>query len=138
MIEKKTEKQIIDKEIGNNMKDYRKKFKKHYGIDFDGQKYHIHHIDCNRENNDINNLMMLPKKLHQQYHFYKNIMDSYIDNGHFKFEMKIKNIFTNNVYENRMVEDLIKFIDIRNECSKWGDYKCYLNGEIYNIHNIKL
>lgn len=46
---------------------YRKYYKEYYGIEF-GNEFDIHHIDAIRENNDINNLILLPKSLHQQYH----------------------------------------------------------------------
>ena len=48
--------------------DYRKKYFEHYHIDDPGPEYHIHHIDFNRENNDVDNLLMLPRKLHNKYH----------------------------------------------------------------------
>ena len=47
---------------------YRKYYKDYYGIDFDSN-YVIHHIDFDRSNNDINNLILLPSKLHSRYHF---------------------------------------------------------------------
>lgn len=46
---------------------YRKYYKEYYGIEF-GNEFDIHHIDAIRENNDINNLILLPKSLQQQYH----------------------------------------------------------------------
>lgn len=46
---------------------YRKFYKDYYGIDFD-KNYDIHHIDFNHDNNDISNLILLPRELHQKYH----------------------------------------------------------------------
>lgn len=51
--------------MGNN--DYRWIYKDHYGVEF-GWDLVIHHIDYNHSNNDINNLLLLPKVLHSQYH----------------------------------------------------------------------
>lgn len=34
--------------------------------------YHIHHIDFNPENNDIENLLLLPDDLHRRLHKVKN------------------------------------------------------------------
>ena len=34
--------------------------------------FEIHHIDFNRENNDISNLVALPKKVHRDYHKYSD------------------------------------------------------------------
>lgn len=48
---------------------YRKYYKEYYGIDF-GSEYDIHHIDFDRNNNSIENLLLLPKSLHNKYHFY--------------------------------------------------------------------
>lgn len=50
---------------------YRSKYKEFYDIDF-GPEYAIHHIDFNRDNNDISNLILLPRKLHARYHMCLN------------------------------------------------------------------
>lgn len=47
--------------------DYRKMYKHYFKIDFN-ERFDIHHIDFNHENNDINNLILLPKELHNKYH----------------------------------------------------------------------
>lgn len=44
----------------------RQYYKDYFGIDF-GDEYVIHHMDCNSENNDISNLLLMPKKLHSKY-----------------------------------------------------------------------
>lgn len=49
--------------------DIRKLYKKHYGMDF-GSSYDIHHIDLNKNNNDISNLLLLPQELHRRFHWY--------------------------------------------------------------------
>ena len=56
------------------MKTYRKIWEQYYGnipIDEDGRTFEIHHIDGNRSNNDINNLMCISIKDHYDIH-YKN------------------------------------------------------------------
>ena len=50
------------------MIDYRKYYSNYYGITWDHKKFDVHHIDGNRENNDIMNLILLPKKVHQRLH----------------------------------------------------------------------
>lgn len=55
---------------------YRELYKDYYGIDFDNY-FDVHHIDRNRENNDINNLLLLPSKLHSQFHFNLNVLEQY-------------------------------------------------------------
>ncbi len=54
-------------QTNENNSNYRKKYKQYYGIDFDGY-YAIHHIDFDRTNNDIENLLLLPRGLHTKYH----------------------------------------------------------------------
>jgi len=50
------------------MKDYRKYYAKYYGIKWDTKAFDVHHIDRDRENNDIRNLVLLPKSLHSELH----------------------------------------------------------------------
>lgn len=46
---------------------YRKYYAEFYGIKF-GPEYHIHHINFNREDNSIGNLILLPAELHNRLH----------------------------------------------------------------------
>ena len=46
---------------------YRQYYKEYYGIEF-GKDFSVHHIDMNRDNNDINNLLLLPKEIHNKFH----------------------------------------------------------------------
>ena len=117
------------------MKDYRKIFKKHYGVSF-GSEYEIHHIDLNHDNNEISNLMILPKRLHHQYHFLLNSINYQESIFNKTFNAKIhSNSINGDNYNLAMIES---FIPVLQECNKWYDYKMYLNGEIPNIHGINL
>ena len=52
--------------------DYRKIYKNHYGnipVDIDGRTYDIHHIDGNRNNNDISNLIAVTIREHYDIHY---------------------------------------------------------------------
>lgn len=117
------------------MKGYRKLFKNYYKIEFDSN-YEVHHIDLNHENNDISNLMLLPKKLHHEYHIALNAT-YYQDNIFQKtFNAKIhSNMINGDNYNFIMIKKLISVLE---ECNKWYDYKLYLDGLIPNIHNINL
>lgn len=57
------------------MKDYRKIYADYYGIKWDSKLFEVHHIDRDRENNDINNLVLVPKKLHREYHKYLSMIE---------------------------------------------------------------
>lgn len=113
--------------------DYRNKFKKHYGIEF-GNEFHVHHIDLDHTNNDIKNLMILPKKLHNLYHFLLGTRDG----GKLQrtINAKIHSYIVNgDRYE---LENEKKLIEVLMECNKWYDYMLYLNGEMPNIHDLEV
>lgn len=50
------------------MSNYRQFYKDYYHLSFN-KNIQIHHIDRNKENNDILNLIALPKVLHLKYHY---------------------------------------------------------------------
>lgn len=57
--------------LGDNflsMTDYLKFYSRYYGITWDRQKFEVHHIDGNRKNNEIENLVLLPVELHRELH----------------------------------------------------------------------
>lgn len=60
--------------------DYRKLYETHYGIKIP-PGFEIHHIDQNRNNNNIKNLLLLPKRLHSQLHWVNNTLFAYFDNS---------------------------------------------------------
>jgi hypothetical protein len=50
-------------------------YEKYYNIKIP-EGFIIHHIDSDRTNNNIDNLIMLPSKLHSKYHSYMNLFNS--------------------------------------------------------------
>ena len=63
------------------MQNYRKIYADYYGIKWDSKLFEVHHIDRNRENNDIKNLVLLPKKLHREYHRIISVIEFDFQNG---------------------------------------------------------
>ncbi len=62
---------MCKKEINTNMAfNYRKSTNYIMKLN-SGKKYVVHHIDENRANNSIDNLLLLPNVLHGKYHQYK-------------------------------------------------------------------
>lgn len=59
----------------SKLKDYRKKYKRHYGVEF-GKEFVVHHIDGDRSNNDIENLMLMPRDIHSEYHMAKSQVEN--------------------------------------------------------------
>lgn len=92
---------------------YRKKYKDYFKIHF-GSEYDIHHIDFNHENNDIDNLLLLPKKLHRKLHDAKNIHACIVENDN--------NIFAdivNQVTCSIMAKSLLEVSNIYYELQQW-------------------
>lgn len=108
--------------------DYRKYYKEYYGIEF-GSDYVIHHIDFNQQNNNIYNLILLPKKLHRRYHFILTALGA--KNGiinDFSLQMDGQMYEPISEYQKKM---LMNFLDVMEELKKWQIYKCNLDHEIY-------
>ena len=53
--------------------DYKKIYSENMnGLKWDSNQYDVHHIDLNRSNNDFENLVLVPKRLHRKFHFFYN------------------------------------------------------------------
>ena len=114
----------------SKLKNYREKYKRYYGIEF-GRDYEIHHIDLNHDNNDIDNLVLLPKELHRKYHFYLNDVRK-IKNGESymcMFDARVHgNLLNANSYEMNAISNLVSVL---NECSYWYDEKAKADMQKY-------
>lgn len=120
------------------MENYRKIYEKYCKIKIP-KNYEIHHIDMNRENNDIFNLVMLPKKLHCDYHKYLQK----IETEKYEIVKKLQSFYkSGNMINNYIITEQHKiekqFVSIWYECQKYVDYRDYLLGFIPNIHNIEV
>ena len=120
------------------MKDYRKIYQNECNIIIP-KGYEIHHIDFNRENNEIMNLVMLPKKLHSEYH--RTLLE--LQNSRYEIIIKVQSVIDSGNLINEYIatnqhELENKFIKIWYECQKYVDYRNYLLGLMPNIHEIEL
>ena len=103
---------------------YIKLYERHYGITWNRQKYQIHHIDCNRENNEIENLILLPKELHQRIHT-TSCYNGY-PSPNMTFNECVKRYqdavfygFSDSLFDLQIPP----FIDLMMECREWGLYR---------------
>lgn len=103
------------------LKNYRTKYKRYYDIDFNSD-FDIHHIDFNRNNNDISNLILLPKELHSKYHILINKLGNSDKNGNLKVNIQL-NFCTLN-YSAKIMEELGKILQ---EINTWLLYKQQLD-----------
>lgn len=54
---------------------YSQKYRELVGFKGDTKKWHVHHIDGNRNNNCCSNLVLLDSRLHGQYHYALNAVN---------------------------------------------------------------
>lgn len=85
---------------------YRKFYEKEMEIELP-EDWDVHHVDGNRANNSIENLIAIPKKLHQNYHTIKAKIDTII-----KECRVIDDIFTPNEF---CYPDYREFVNLNNE-----------------------
>ena len=94
--------------------DYRRLYENHYGITIPPE-YDIHHIDFNHENNDINNLILLPKSLHQRIH------NSFLNNGGTNTQDLFKySCCANQLWDSILSQSLIEAAQIYKDLQFWA------------------
>lgn len=103
---------------------YRKYYKEYYGIDF-GSEYDIHHIDFDRNNNDIKNLILLPKKLHNKYHVFVRSLEV------------IKSLWDTLYMDSNLIPEINEYIDLMCCMSEWWglkrDFDIFFRSGVDNI-----
>ena len=98
--------------------DYRRKYKTYFKIQF-GKEYDIHHIDFNHENNDIDNLLLLPKDLHQRLHKVKINYCPFFD----KQQMNVFSDIKGQLGCSIMAEAMLEISKIYDELQIWVSMK---------------
>lgn len=106
--------------------DYREFYKRYYNIDFVGKEFEVHHIDFDRENNDIKNLILLPKKLHERYHELLPYVQSLID------DKAVKTIIEMNNGQTLYYDEMKEFCEIMIEINAWKSKKNLMDMAIAN------
>lgn len=116
-----------------NYFDYRKYYTdctgKNVPSDFD-----IHHIDLDRNNNHIDNLVAIPRVLHQDYHSAFIDVMPYLDDG-LKPDMPTSSNLAGYAYFSHSLVLFNRYCDAKVKVTKWIDYKIHLLGLMPNIHN---
>lgn len=98
--------------------DYRKKYKDYFKIQF-GKEYDIHHIDFNHKNNDIENLLLLPRDLHQRLHKAKFNYGPFLD----KQQMKVFSDIKGQLGCSIVAEVMLEISKIYDELQIWVSMK---------------
>ena len=105
------------------MTDYKKLYAQTYGITWDAD-LEIHHIDRNRQNNDISNLILLPAYLHHELHNCLNeaLFMSEPGTAGDLVERMMERMF--NFGKSYDQEIFLRLSYILSECKRWGLLKC--------------
>lgn len=109
------------------LNNYREKYKQHYGIDF-GREYAIHHIDGDRKNNDISNLLLLPSRLHSSYHAYRAMFTACAQDG-ICFDLT----YSGSCVRSLQFSTLEQLREVLKEIQKWIELK-YLADEGCSVY----
>lgn len=96
------------------MTNYIKLYERTFGITWDHKKYEIHHIDGNRDNNNIQNLVLLPKELHRDLHSVQIQIDA-LETAEYDF--------LNFGQSSWMMFDPESYLEVLDRCRKWGALK---------------
>jgi len=90
------------------------------------QTFHIHHIDGNRGNNDIRNLVALPKDIHSEYHLCRSEIGAVDQSLILVLKSSLEN---GSAFNSFILDKYIKFVDCWGRCQKYLDYRNYLLGD---------
>jgi hypothetical protein len=110
--------------------DYRRIYEERLGISLP-LEFEVHHIDMNRDNNEIENLVALPKHVHQEYHR----LIPMIENKQFNFTI-LGTSDSGNKHNLFFFNNSVEFIKVYEDCSYWIDYRDFLLGTLPNIHKL--
>lgn len=105
------------------MINYRELYSQTYGITWD-KDLEIHHIDGNRENNDLSNLVLLPSDLHHRLHeIMLRVNICALGNSNTK-DLLDDMLFSVLRYGVSYFKDVLgDFIHVLSECCRWGFLK---------------
>ena len=101
------------------MIDYKKLYAQTYGITWDADMV-IHHIDRNRQNNNISNLILLPGYLHRELHncLYEAAFMSEQGTTGDIIEKMMERVFNyGNSYDQQV---FLRLSYVLSECKRWG------------------
>lgn len=102
--------------------EYREHFKKYYNIGFDSS-WEVHHIDLNHNNDDIDNLILLPAKLHKDYHNIIQELRPIINDGHIQIDITVGNSVGYIVSESKMIGN---FYHVMWNVSRYAEFMQHL------------
>jgi hypothetical protein len=103
------------------MTDYKKLYAERFGITWDND-LEIHHIDRNRDNNDISNLILLPRELHSELHKWLTEIKHYEDaTGKDVITLMQEQVL--NIGNTFVSSSIVGISNVLSKCMGWGFLK---------------
>lgn len=113
--------------------DYRKFYEQQTKVKLP-KNFEVHHIDLNRDNSEIENLVAIPKDLHNSYHTLLQETNIAADPITIDSLIPQKDISKGFMYLEFRIDSLNEYLKQYKELQKWIIYREYLLGNIlYNI-----
>lgn len=103
------------------MTDYKKVYAERFGISWDND-LEIHHIDRNRENNEISNLILLPRELHSELHKWLNEIRNY-EGASGKDVLTLMQEQVLNIGNTFVADSIEGLANVLSKCMRWGFLK---------------
>jgi len=114
---------------------YRRKYELYLGV-FLPPTIHVHHLDHNRNNNEVENLVAIPAILHKQYHFWQGQYANYAAYSNLKMPSKARQEKFNyyKLMDGSWKEN---FTGTQREFNKCCDNVCYTMMQIERMRPLK-
>jgi len=116
---------VIDESYTSNSSFYRQKYEFLTGL-LVPKGFEIHHIDLNRNNNHIKNLVALPNKVHKKFHAILSLVNSFIKK--IEFDPILYDTGGCDIPEYQTKELFDEFIKHKQDASFWVGYRNTLLG----------
>lgn len=104
---------------------YRKKYEFLTGIKVP-KSFIVHHINCDRSDNRISNLVALPLSIHRNYHYnlqiIKNLLCS-IGSDKNAIDLSLYDTGGSEVFGFSLTEDMLKFFKLQQDGCFWVNYR---------------
>jgi hypothetical protein len=112
---------------------YRKSYEKITGVKLP-KSFEVHHIDGDRTNNHILNLVALPRKLHKEYHAKLSYTKNFeITSSLWSLDVDMRR---GNGYIPYIMDLTMDMFKVYNRATLWVAYRDYLLGNLPNIFNL--
>ena len=111
---------------------YRDFYKKYFAIQFD-DSFDIHHINGDRKDNDISNLVLIPKVLHQTLH--KVLCDASFCQSPFDYILVFSKMDERTF---QIIKDLYHWIDLKEQAAFEKDNSIIEGRKYINFYQAKI